>query len=90
VKNPTLSIGADGSISSPNRPAPRQEYAPESLARSDQKRNNNSFGGGRDDRGPRSDRGGPSARGSREHREEMKNNPFAGLAGLKDALKSKN
>jgi protein Tex len=87
VKNPTLSINADGSISSPNRPAPR---APESLARSDQKRNQGSpFGGGRDDRGSRSDRGGPSARGPREHREDFKNNPFAALAGLKSTLKTK-
>lgn len=92
VKNPTLSINADGSISSPNRPAPRVERPVESLARSDQKRNQGSpfGGGGRDDRGPRSGGGGPSARGSREHREEMKNNPFAALAGLKGALKTKN
>jgi predicted RNA-binding protein with RPS1 domain len=85
VKNPTLSINADGSISSPNRPAPR---APESLARSDRPRGDfhsrNDRGGDRGDRGDR----GPS-RGPREHRENFKNNPFATLAGLKNTLKTK-
>jgi uncharacterized protein len=85
VKNPTLSIGADGSISSPNRPA-----APpaESLARGDQRRGN--FNSRGNDRGPRSDRGDRGApRGPREHREDFKNNPFAALAGLKGTLKTK-
>ncbi|MBS1960935.1 MAG: helix-hairpin-helix domain-containing protein [Bdellovibrionales bacterium] len=89
VKNPTLSFkeSADGKatvISSPNRAAnerqDRQDRgAGASLARSDRPRGRP---GDRDDRGPRPDRGAP-----REHREEMKHNPFAGLAGLKGSLK---
>ncbi len=84
VKNPTLSINADGSISSPNRPAPR---APESLARSDRNRSNFGDQGGRDRGGDRGERGGPGPRAPREHREDFKNNPFAALAGLKGTLK---